>query len=133
MQGYDCMLKSYRQGRLNKHLAAWFCCMTDNPMTDYYLCQHCRNFALISETDHFSRQDKTTRAGWGNLDRLRKAFLNLSQDQRMVIHLKIVKGLSNHEIANTLSKPIGAVKAIQNQGLRCLLHLLNSGKEYIIV
>ena len=127
------MLKSYPQGKLNKHLAAWFCCMTDSPITDYYLCQRCRNYVLISETDHFPRRDKTTLAGWGNLDQLRKAFLDLSPDQRMVIHLKIVKGFSNHEVAKTLSKPIGAVKAIQNQGLRSLLHLLNSDKEYMSV
>jgi hypothetical protein len=50
---------------------------------------------------------------------------------RMVIYLKVVKNLSNHEVAETLSKSIGAVKVIYNRGLRTLLHLLFSGHQFM--
>ena len=68
-----------------------------------------------------------------NFDQLHTAFLILSPDQRMVIDLKFVKGLSNHDVAKVLSKSVGAVKAIQDRGLMNLLHILFSSREGIAV
>jgi len=135
LQGYGRMLKSCRQGELNKHLAVWLCCALDSLTADYYLCQHCRNYVYIKkgEINHIPGWDETTPTEWGNLDQLYQAFLGLSPDQRVVIYLKIVKGFSNHDVAEALSKSIGAVKAIQSQGLRTLLHLLYSRQEYMAI
>lgn len=126
------MLKSFRQGELYKNLATRLCCTADNPAVDYFLCRHCRNHIAINEieTNHTPRFTEPALAGWGTPDRLHKAFLVLSPDQRMVIYLKIVKGLSNHEVAEALSKSIGAVKVVYNRGLWTLLHLLFSGHQY---
>ena len=83
-----------------------------------------------SQRDHASEWDKSTRIEWDDPDQLHKAFLGLSSDQRIVIYLKIVKGFSNHEVSDTLARSIGAVKALQNQGLKNLLHLLYSEQDY---
>ncbi|GEM_PF-5997782 len=82
------------------------------------------------ETSPAPGRTEATLVRWGDPDRLRKAFLGLSPEQRVVVYLKIVKGFSNHEVAEALSKSIGAVKAIQNRGLMNLLHLLFSRYEH---
>ena len=125
------MLKWCRKSELNKHLAVWLCCAADSPTVDYHLCQHCRNHVSMKEIEkkHVSGWEEATLAGWSKPDQLYKAFLGLSPDQRMVVYLKIVKGFSNHEVAEALSKSIGAVKEIQRRGLRNLLHLLSSQHE----
>lgn len=127
------MFKSIRQGELYKNLATRLCCAADSPTVDYFLCQHCRNYAEIMDivTIHVPGWAEVIPARWVNPDQLHKAFLGLSPDQKMVIYLKVNNGLSNHEVAETLSKSIGAVKVIYNRGLRTLLHLLFSGHQYM--
>lgn len=126
------MLKSCRQGELNKHLAAWICCKTDDPKADYFLCQHCRNYAGIDK-DIASNWNENSDSRLGRFDQLYMALVKLPRDQKMVIYLKIVKGLSNQDVADILSKSIGAIKAIQYRGLMNLLHVFSSGHEGIAV
>ena len=127
------MLNTCGNGELNKHLTAWLCCAADSPIVDYYLCQHCKNHAAMKEAGK-NRLPDWDGAMLGKTDdsnQLCRAFLNLLPDQRMVIYLKIVKGFSNHDVAEALSKSIGAVKAIQNRGLMNMLHLLFPEREFV--
>ena len=55
---------------------------------------------------------------------VRDAMQILTPDQRSVIELKIVKGLSNKKVADILSRSIGAVEAIQHKALIALFHLI---------
>lgn len=52
--------------------------------------------------------------------RVRNALKLLTPDQRIVIMLKFFEGWSNKEIANTIEKPLTAVKSLQHRGLEAL-------------
>lgn len=51
---------------------------------------------------------------------IRQALFNLTAEQRQVIVLRYVEDWSIGEIAQTLEKPAGAVKALQHRGLNAL-------------
>lgn len=57
----------------------------------------------------------------------RKAILKLTPDQQQVVALKYLQGMNNEEIAQTLHKPVGAVKSLQHRALVRLEKIL--GKE----
>lgn len=57
----------------------------------------------------------------------RKAILKLTPDQQQVITLKYLQGMNNEEVAQTLHKPVGAVKSLQHRALVRLEKIL--GKE----
>lgn len=61
--------------------------------------------------------------------RVRTAVEKLTQDQKQVIILKFLEGFSNKEIAETMQKPIGAVKALQSRGLASLRKILQNAKN----
>jgi RNA polymerase sigma-70 factor (ECF subfamily) len=54
------------------------------------------------------------------LDRVRHALLELTEEQRQVIALKFLEGMSNAEVAEITGKTVGAVKALQHRGLEML-------------
>ena len=107
------MLNVHRTVELNKHLAVWLCCLPDSPLVDCYKCQHCANHGVAVS---------------GSLERMQQAYLGLLPDQRTVIYLKVVLGFSNRDVAEILSRSIGAVKAIQHRALITLSH--SSFSEY---
>lgn len=53
-------------------------------------------------------------------DRVRQMIAQLTPDQRSVLFLRILGGLTVEEIARALSKNVTAVKALQRRGLACL-------------
>ena len=56
--------------------------------------------------------------------RLRRALSLLTEDQRRVIGLKFLADFSNEEVAETLRKPVGAVKSLQKQGFGRAAHFI---------
>lgn len=61
--------------------------------------------------------------------RARRLLWMLTEDQRQVIVLKFFEGLSNSEIAESVEKPIGAVKSLQHRALRSLQRILQQQDE----
>ena len=57
----------------------------------------------------------------------------LTPDQQQVIALKFFAGLSNQEIALTIAKPIGAVKALQHRAIAALQRQLVPVEEELTV
>jgi RNA polymerase sigma-70 factor (ECF subfamily) len=55
---------------------------------------------------------------------VRAALWRLTQEQRQVIVLKFLQGLSNQEVATVLDKPVGAVKSLQHRALEALRRML---------
>ena len=55
---------------------------------------------------------------------VRMALRCLTPDQRQVISLRFYEGWENFEIAQTMEKPIGAIKALQYRALQSLRSLL---------
>ena len=53
-------------------------------------------------------------------DQVRLALHSLTPDQRQVILLRYVEDWSNTEIAQSLEKPVGAVKALQHRAINAL-------------
>jgi RNA polymerase sigma-70 factor (ECF subfamily) len=60
---------------------------------------------------------------------LRQALALLTPDQRQVIVLKYLEDWENESIANTMNKPVGAVKALQHRGLNALRRILSRYEE----
>jgi DNA-binding CsgD family transcriptional regulator len=54
----------------------------------------------------------------------RAALATLTPEQRQVVCLKFLDGLSNQETAVVMKKNIGAVKALQYRALKALRHEL---------
>ena len=71
--------------------------------------------------DTLDRRDQTDVAGHAlervATDRVRRIIERLAPDQRDVLLLRIVGGLTIEEIAGALGKRTGAVKALQRRGL----------------
>lgn len=60
---------------------------------------------------------------------VRTALAHLTPEQRHVILLKFVEGLSNEEIATAMGKPISAVKSLQHRAIGALRRqLLQEGQ-----
>jgi RNA polymerase sigma-70 factor (ECF subfamily) len=59
---------------------------------------------------------------------VRAALGNLTPDQRQVISLRFIEGWELEQVANSLDKPVGAVKALQHRALAALRKLLSSEK-----
>ena len=62
-------------------------------------------------------------------ERIRRALMHLTPDQRQVILLRYIEGWSNAEVAAAVEKPIGAVKSLQHRALRALHRLLSDDRE----
>ncbi|MDQ3323796.1 MAG: sigma-70 family RNA polymerase sigma factor [Acidobacteriota bacterium] len=58
-----------------------------------------------------------------------RAMKSLRPEQRQILHLSIVQGLSHQEIANTLSMPLGTVKTHARRGLMSVRETLSSGNS----
>ncbi len=54
------------------------------------------------------------------MERVRHALLTLTEEQRQVVVLKFLEGMSNAEVAEITGKTIGAVKALQHRALDAL-------------
>jgi RNA polymerase sigma-70 factor (ECF subfamily) len=60
-------------------------------------------------------------------EEVRDALQKLTPDQRQVIVLKYLQGWRNREIAKSMQKPVGAIKALQHRGIVALRrHLIDS-------
>jgi len=61
--------------------------------------------------------------------RLRRALLMLTPDQRQVVVLRFVEGWGLEEVAASMGKPHGAVKSLQHRGLVALKKTLKYEEE----
>jgi RNA polymerase sigma-70 factor (ECF subfamily) len=62
-------------------------------------------------------------------ERVRRLCDRLSPDQRDVLLLRMVAGLTLEETAATLDKPAGAVKALQHRAVQSLRRQLGAGRD----
>ena len=65
----------------------------------------------------------------GKLAELKPALMDLTDEQRQVILLKFIGGLSNAEVSQVLKKPESAVKSLQHRALASLRRILREDKE----
>lgn len=129
------MLK-YNQNEENyiQSIVPWLYCVARNLVVDYYRRQQYRDYLPLND-EIIESSYNTAEAAENRIsaEKMRLALQKLTPDQRQVILLKFVEGFSNQEVADALSKPIGAVKSLQHRALVALRHLLDSSEERIIV
>jgi RNA polymerase sigma-70 factor (ECF subfamily) len=61
---------------------------------------------------------------------LRAAVAQLSDDQRELVTLKFIEGLSNDEVAEITGRKHGAIRALQFRALAVMRNILGEGADY---
>jgi len=110
-----------------QHLSAYLYRIAHNLITDRYRRQPPSDFALDDALEISSDDGPEISAPLHiAAERTRAALWKLTADQRLVITLKYLEGLSNEEVAAALGKPIGAVKSLQHRALEALRRSLHA-------
>ncbi len=102
-------------------LSAWLYRIAANLVVDYFRRQPKQPNLPLEETKLFSNDNPAELLERGlTAGELRKALSKLTEEQKQVIILKFVNGLSNAEVAKVLGKTEGAVKSLQHRALASL-------------
>ena len=115
-------------GGPKQHLKAYLFRVAHNWITDYY-----RRHQPVESLDTWPQPladedpspEEVADVRWQQ-ERVRALLARLTPDQRQVIVLRFLEGWSLAEVAETLDKPVGAVKALQHRALAALRRLLEA-------
>ena len=114
----------------NNYLQAYLYRIAHNWVTDYYRSKAPPSVSLdtvaLADTSGEPHLIFSEKAG---SQQLRQALALLTPEQRQVIVLKYLEDWRNAEIARTLHKPIGAIKALQHRGLEALRRIMNRDED----
>lgn len=109
---------------------AWLYRTAHNIVVDHYRRrQHRQHLPLFEEIVDDDVDLAATAEQHMNTENVLEALNQLTPDQRQVIALKFLSGLSNSEVAEVMEKPIGAVKSLQYRALAALQRQLIPPKE----
>ncbi len=105
-------------------LSAWLYRIAHNMVIDHY--RRAKASTLPLSEDLAGEGDETAEEGERLVERksLLLAIDELTEDQRQVIILKFLEGMSNTEIARIVNKPEGAVKSLQHRALASLRRVM---------
>lgn len=109
----------------NASFQAWLVQIARNLAIDHYRSMNHRNHLELDDDIVHSREDLK-----GNVEHvltsetLKQAMQNLTEEQRDVIILRFVSGLSIAQAAQALHKSEDAIKALQRRGLIALREVL---------
>ena len=113
---------------------AWLYRTAHNIVVDHYRRQQYRQDLPLFDNIVDMDMDLTGTAEHRmTVDRVHLALDHLTPDQRQVIALKFLAGLSNSETADVMDKPIGAVKSLQHRALAALQRKLIPAEEMVPV
>ena len=119
-----------RGGGPEDHLRAYLYRITHNLITDLYRREPPPTQELEDEQ---LVEDSPGPAGivaeQQEADRVRQALRLLTPDQRQVLTLKFLEGWSSAEIAQSMEKSLGAVKALQHRGVASLQRILLENQD----
>ena len=127
------LLQAVQQGKgPDQNLRAWLYRSAHNVVVDHYRRQQHRQHLPLEEQLVNSNDDPVALAEKQLLaEQVTAALWQLTPDQRQVITLKYLEGLSNEETANVVNKPVGAVKSLQHRALAALQRQLVKTKEKV--
>lgn len=114
-----------RGGGPEDHLQAYLYRITHNLITDHY--RRSPPPPLELDEDRYSEdlnQPANVLADEMKAERVRQALQHLTPGQQQVILLRYVEGFSNREIAQTMNKSVGAVKAQHHRAISSLERIL---------
>ena len=134
----DCVAETFSRflnalrgnGGPQNYLRAYLYRIAHNWITDLY-----RREPITQSDDYINYQadplSNTTELVDDILERekVRTAIRLLTPDQRQVVVLKYIEGWSNTEVAESLKKPVGAVKSLQHRALGSLRRILSEEGE----
>jgi len=114
-------------GGPTRQLSAWLYRVAHNLIVDELRRRQYRDHASLEEgiledtlVDRNAEGPDALAGRSLRADHVREALLELTDEQRQVIILKFLEGLSNAEVAEITGKTVGAVKALQHRGLEAL-------------
>ena len=119
-----------RGGGPQDHLRAYLYRITHNLITDLYRrepppAQELEEEQLVED----SPGPAGILAVQQEADRVRQALRLLTPEQRQVLTLKFLEGWSSAEIAQSMEKSLGAVKALQHRGVASLQRILLDNQD----
>jgi RNA polymerase sigma-70 factor (ECF subfamily) len=134
----DCVAETFSRflnalqnhGGPKKYLRAYLYRIAHNWVTDLY-----RREPIIQSDDYIDLQADPSSSASELVDdilereKVRTAIKLLTPDQRQVVVLKFLEGWSNAEVAESLKKPVGAVKSLQHRALGSLRRILSEDGE----
>jgi RNA polymerase sigma-70 factor (ECF subfamily) len=115
-------------GGPKKHLRAYLYRITHNLITDYYRRES--NPALELEEEILETGQPGPKEIFNTkqeTERVRRALMMITPEQRQVVVLRFLEGWSSSEIAQAMEKSLGAVKALQHRGVAALQRILLEG------
>ena len=121
------MVKSLRTQKGS--FQAWLFRIATNLVIDHYRRTARQKKALLKRESQMSSEPaRDEREALFLQHELREAMGELTEEQQEVITLKFIEGYENSEIADMLSKSVGAVKALQFRALASLRKILKRGE-----
>ena len=116
-------IKSFRYG--GSPLLAWLYTIARNLVIDHHRRSK-REASLPANNRWETDKEHVEQAVEQQLshEKLATALQEITEDQRQVIWLKFIEGLSNPETAQILGKTVGAVKSLQHRALASLQRIL---------
>ncbi len=110
----------------DNYLQAYLYRIAHNWITDYYRSKVPPSMPLdVNLRANPANEPHQVVADELESQQLRDALTLLTPDQRLVIVLKYLEDWENESIAQTLNKPVGAVKALQHRALEALRRIMS--------
>ena len=114
-----------RGGGPTDHLRAYLYRITHNLVTDLYRREPPPPLELDETLLAEKRPGPAGQlAAQEQAERVRKALRLLTPDQRQVVTLRFLENWTSQEIAHSMGKSLGAVKALQHRGVAALQRIL---------
>ena len=117
-------------GGPKEHLRAYLYRIVHNLITDLYRREPSPPLEL--DEDRVEKEDQEPSrfiTKEQEAKRLRMALKLVTPEQRQVIILRFLEGWDTQEIARSMNKSIGAIKALQHRGLAALERILLDGDD----
>lgn len=127
------LLTAVKQGHgPAENLKAWLYRTAHNLVIDHYRRQKHRAHLPLPD-DIVDAGDNPVLAAEFRLsaEQVKLTLQRLTPDQRQVIVLKYLEGLSNTEVSNIIDKPVGAIKSLQHRALEALRRELARYEEKV--
>jgi len=134
----ECFLRALRRigdfQWTGRDVGAWLITIARNLVTDHFKSSR---FRLEVSTERIlGATDRRDEGGdiaeimvrRAEADVLYGALRQLRQDQREVVFLRFIQGMSVGEVAQVLGKSDGAIKALQYRAMQSLLRIMTKGK-----
>jgi len=106
------------------YFPAWLISIARNLLTDYYRKRGRSRETSLEEIEEPSSDSDKNEKDTLHPDDLRKMLDFLTEEQKQVIVLRFIEGNTNKEVAKTMNKSIGAIKALQFRALSALKVIL---------